>query len=130
MQLAVQVALAAAFAGLVIWLLVLGSWSAAVIWSAPTLGLITRIVLLFRIRRLGWYAADEADRPPAALVNREMSKVFLVQLAAWLVVAVYCAATRVWLGLGAAIVLAYISLAVARLLRRSPRRAEGVGGDA
>jgi hypothetical protein len=112
-----------AFAGLVIWLLALRASSAVVIWAVPTLGLMTRVAVLIRIRRMGWYAADEADRPSAAAVNRETSKVFLVQLVGWLAVAAYSAAVGVWLGLGVAIVLAYMSMTIVRLLRRSPSRA-------
>ncbi|TDO66519.1 hypothetical protein EV651_10484 [Kribbella sp. VKM Ac-2571] len=121
-QLAVHSALAAAFAGLVSWLLAMRIWPAAAIWAVPTLGLMTRVAVLIRLRRMGWYAADESDRPSSAVVNREMSKVFLVQLVGWLMVAAYSAATGVWLGLGVSLALAYISLAVVRLLRRSARR--------
>jgi len=63
----------------------------------------TRVAVLVRIRRMGWYAADEADRPSSAASNRETSKVFLVQLVGWLAVAAYSAAIGVWLGLGVAI---------------------------
>jgi uncharacterized membrane protein SirB2 len=83
----------------------------------------TRVLVLIRIRRMGWYAAEEADRPTPAVINRETSKVFLVQFVGWLAVAAYSAAIGVWLGLGVAIVLAYISLGIVRLLRRSPSRA-------
>ena len=121
-QLAVHSALAAGFAGLVIWLLALRIWPAAAIWAVPTLGLMTRVAVLIRLRRMGWYAADQSDRPSSTVVNRETSKVFLVQLVGWLMVAAYSAAIGVWLGLGVAVVLAYISLAVVRLLRRSPSR--------
>lgn len=118
MQVVVHLALAGAFAGLVIWLLALRVWPAAAIWAVPTLGLITRVVVLVRIRRIGWYAADESDRPSVAAVNRETSKVFLVQLIGWIAVAAYSAATGTWLGLGVAILLAFTSLCLLRLLRK------------
>lgn len=127
-QIVVHLALAGAFSGLVIWLLALQIWPAAAIWSVPTLGVMTRVVVLVRIRRMGWYAADESDRPSVAAVNRETSNVFLVQLIGWIAVAAYSAATGTWLALGVAILLAFISLCLLRLLRKSQGSTSLPGG--
>ncbi|MEV5968123.1 hypothetical protein AB0L70_40530 [Kribbella sp. NPDC051952] len=121
MQLTVHWVMAVLFAGAVVGQLVLKVWPGAVIWAVPTLGLFTRVVVLMRIRRLGWYADDETDRPSVAVVNRETSKIFVVQLVGWLIAAVYLALVHVWLGLAVAVVLAYTSLVLVRFMRRSPK---------
>ncbi|TCC56413.1 hypothetical protein E0H73_32520 [Kribbella pittospori] len=118
MQLAVRLALAVSFAGLTAWLLVLRLWPAAAIWAVPTCGLATRVIVLIRLDRMGFFAAEDADRPSNAEANRQTSAVFMVQFVGWILVGVYSAATGFWMGLVLAVILAYISIAVFRMLRR------------
>jgi hypothetical protein len=126
-QLVVHLALAVGFAGLVGWLLVLGVWPVAVMCAVPTAGLVTRLVILFRLRGMGWWSEDAADRPPAAVANRLTSMIFIVQSIGWLVTAGCLAAAGRWpWGTLSMLLLASLSIATTIMLRR-PRADQATG---
>jgi uncharacterized membrane protein YfcA len=117
-QLAVHLVLAAGFAVLVGWLLARHVWPAATIWAVPTAGLITRILIMFRLRRMGWWSEDEAQRPSAALANRQTSWIFIVQSIGWLLAAGHLTAAGHWPLSTLMLLLAAMSIATTLFLRR------------
>jgi O-antigen/teichoic acid export membrane protein len=101
-----QLALAVVSVGLVVWLAVRGLWPAAAIWAVPTLGWLTRLVLVLRERR-------------TPLNRRRLAVVFLVQFAGWVAVSGYLLTLGWW---GAAIGIAFLACmsgAMVLFLRRS-----------
>lgn len=118
-QLIVHLVMALGFAVLVGWLLALHVWPGATICAVPTAGLITRVLILFRLRRMGWWSEDEAQRPSAAEANRQTSWIFLVQSIGWVLAAGHLTALGYWpWGTLAMLFLATMSIATTVFLRR------------
>jgi hypothetical protein len=119
-QLIVHLVMTSGFAVLVGWLLALHVWPAATIWAVGTAGLITRIVILFRLRRMGWWSEDEARRPSPASVNRQTSWIFIVQSIGWLLATAHLTAAGLWPWNVGMLFLATMSIATTLFLRRPP----------
>jgi hypothetical protein len=125
-QLILQLLLTLTSIGLVAWLAARGEGAAASLWGVPTIGLITRVVVLVRLHRMGNFAEDPAQRPSPAVASRQVSVIFIVQFVAWLAAACYCAATAFWVPFAVALFLALSSLAMTIFLRRlSPQLPQG-----
>ena len=104
--------------GLIAWLAARGEWAAASLWGVPTIGMVTRVLVLVRLHGMGQFAEDPAQRPSLAAANRQVSAIFIVQFVAWLGAACYCAATALWVPFAVALFLALPSLATTIFLRR------------
>jgi hypothetical protein len=101
-----------------------GLWPVAVMQMVFVLGWTARLVVLFRVRRLGGYADEAGARPPTERLNREYIVVLRTQLVGWVSAGIYFAVVHFWLGVAVAAALAYITLPVMQLLRRRAQPAQ------
>jgi hypothetical protein len=129
-QLVLQLLLTTTSIGLIGWLAVGHEWTAASLWAVPTVGMVTRVVVLVRLHRMGSFAEDPAQRPPVAVASRQVSVIFIVQFVCWLAAACYYAATTFWIGLAVALFLALLSLSMTRMLRRRALQQPASSGTA
>jgi hypothetical protein len=106
------VVMAAVYLGLMVTMLVLRVWPAAVLFAVFVVGWSTRVFLTIKLRSTGLKGAA-ADRYATTL--------FAVQLPCWLLAAVYFLVTRFWLGLFVALMLAGANFGYGRLVKNRER---------
>jgi hypothetical protein len=101
-------------AGLVM-AIVVGVWAVAALVAVFVAGWIARVLMIFRINRLGGYTAD-----PRPDVRAQFRPVLRTQLVGWILVSMYFVITGFWWGLMTSITLGLFSLLL--LLRVIPKR--------
>jgi hypothetical protein len=71
LQLAVHVTMLVVLVGTTVLTVAVGVWPAAVMQAVFVAGWAARVVVLFRVRRLGGVADEVSARPPGGRLNRE-----------------------------------------------------------